>query len=226
MYLWAYVEEDTLETKGDTRESFNVSPNSIPNSLDGSTGQFVSIYYCPTDEGLDLTSGLYQRRRGNYVVNWGNSAYGQSPEPFARAPFSHIDGKRDHPRRTALSHITDGTSHTLLMSETLKALSPFDDDWRGDFQNDDGHFRFHTLLPPNATDPDVIFPGWHQPTHDPFMPATDGIFVGQYCAARSRHVGGVNASMCDASVRFFNQDISLLAWKAMGTINGSEVEAL
>jgi prepilin-type processing-associated H-X9-DG protein len=57
------------------------------------------------------------------------------------------------------------------------------------------------------------------------MPAVAGAENAQVAAARSRHVGGVNASMADASVRFFNNDISLLVWQAFGTMDGEEVEA-
>ena len=39
----------------------------------------------------------------------------------------------------------------------------------------------------------------------------------------SRHPGGVNASMCDASVRFVNDSIDLLVWRAMATKDGGEV---
>jgi prepilin-type processing-associated H-X9-DG protein len=45
----------------------------------------------------------------------------------------------------------------------------------------------------------------------------------QHNTARSRHTGGVNASMCDGSVRFVPNSISLQAWQAMGTMNGGEV---
>jgi prepilin-type N-terminal cleavage/methylation domain-containing protein/prepilin-type processing-associated H-X9-DG protein len=224
MHLWSYIEEEPLSSTCDFTKGFEASPNTIANSLNGPTGQFVPLYYCPSDEGSDLTSGELQRRRGNYVVNWGNSTYGQFPEPSGIAPFSHVDGKRDQPRSTKLAQITDGTSHTLLMSEVVKASSSLDDDWRGDIQNDDGLFRFHTLLTPNSPEPDVIAPGWFQDADDPAMPATAGNLVEQYCAARSRHTGGVNVSMCDGSVRFIRQDIDLLTWKALGTMNGEEVE--
>ena len=45
----------------------------------------------------------------------------------------------------------------------------------------------------------------------------------QYSAARSRHTGGVNASMCDGSVRFFSNSVDSNAWKWMGTMNGGEI---
>jgi hypothetical protein len=42
-------------------------------------------------------------------------------------------------------------------------------------------------------------------------------------AARSRHTGGVNVIMADASLQFISEDIALAVWRAMGTMNGSEV---
>jgi prepilin-type processing-associated H-X9-DG protein len=110
------------------------------------------------------------------------------------------------------------------MSEALKAWSPRDNDWRGDIMNDDGVFRFHTLLTPNTSAPDVLESGWFERTDDPAMPAVAGGGSVQMAAARSRHTGGVNAAMCDASVRFFRDDISLVVWQSLGSMNGDEVE--
>src|SRR5207249_1546327 len=42
-------------------------------------------------------------------------------------------------------------------------------------------------------------------------------------AARSKHPGGVNASLGDASVRFFSNNINLSTWRAAGTKTGGEV---
>jgi prepilin-type processing-associated H-X9-DG protein len=167
--------------------------------------------------------GNYQRRRGNFVVNWGNSTYGQAQEPAGKAPFSHINGNRSTPRITNFGKISDGTSKTLLMSETLKAWSVEDNDWRGDIHNDDGVFRFHTLVTPNTSAPDIIQNGWFQDTNDPKMPAVAGARTAQVSAARSRHPGGVNAAFCDGSIRFIAEGIALNAWQAMGSMNGEEV---
>jgi prepilin-type processing-associated H-X9-DG protein len=41
-------------------------------------------------------------------------------------------------------------------------------------------------------------------------------------AARSRHPGGVNAVMCDGSVRFFADSIQLSTWAALSSMNGGE----
>jgi prepilin-type N-terminal cleavage/methylation domain-containing protein len=230
MFLWPYIEEVNLSSMNDIKTPFYNPPGTIHNTLNGLTGKYVSIYYCPSDQGSDQTTGQYQRRRGNYVINWGNVRYGQDAEqqtiaglPTGLAPFSHVKGNRSTPRETKIADITDGTSNTLLMSELLKAWSPEDNDWRGDIHNDDGVFRFHTRLSPNASVPDIIESGWFQRTDDPAMPAVAGARNAQEAAARSRHPGGVHAALCDSSVRFVSDGILVDAWQAMGTMNGAEV---
>lgn len=224
MYLWPYIEEVGLNSANDIEQHFYLPPGTIGGTLNGLTGQYVSLYYCPSDIGSDQTQGNYQRRRGNYVVNWGNSKYGQPVEPAGKAPFSHIDGNRSTPRETSFKKITDGTSKTLMMSEVLKAWSPDDNDWRGDIHNDDGVFRFHTLLGPNSSAPDIIQNGWFQDTGDSLMPAVAGARNAQVTAARSRHPGGVNAAFCDGSIRFIANDIAFNEYQAMGSMNGGSEE--
>ncbi len=42
-------------------------------------------------------------------------------------------------------------------------------------------------------------------------------------AASSRHSGGVNALMCDGSVKFVKSSVSNSVWWALGSRNGGEV---
>ena len=65
-----------------------------------------------------------------------------------------------------------------------------------------GYFHFHT---PNSSVPDLQSCGW-------------GLF-----AARSEHTGGVNAALCDGSVRFISDSIDLGVWRGLGTRSGGEV---
>lgn len=224
MYLWRYVEQNSLAELANFEEHFYLPPNTIDGTLNGAHGQGVAIYRCPSDFGVDQTVGTYQRTRGNYVVNWGNSWYGQNPQPLEAAPFSHTNGDRTAPVKVTMASIIDGTSNTLLMSEYLIARSPEDNDWRGDIHNDDGVFRFHTLLTPNASAPDIVLNGWFQDTGDPKMPAAAG--TDQYNAARSRHPGGVQVARCDGSVGFTTDSVNMLVWQAMGTMNGGESLAM
>jgi len=223
MHVWPYIEQNSLASRNDLTINFYEPPGTIAGTLNGVTGQSLPMYNCPSDEGADQTVGNYQRRRGNYVVNWGNTTYGRDDDTRGQAPFSHINGRRDNPRATGLEHVTDGTSNTLMMSELLKAWSEEDNDWRGDIHNDDGVFRFHTLMTPNTSAPDIISGGWFQKTDDTAMPAVAGRSKSQKTAARSRHKGGVNALMCDSSVRFVNNDIALDIWQSLGSMNGEEV---
>jgi prepilin-type processing-associated H-X9-DG protein len=41
--------------------------------------------------------------------------------------------------------------------------------------------------------------------------------------ARSLHTGGVNAALCDGSVRFIRDSISMPIWQALSTARGGEV---
>jgi prepilin-type N-terminal cleavage/methylation domain-containing protein/prepilin-type processing-associated H-X9-DG protein len=218
MHLWPHIEQSTLAMRNNFKRAFYIDPGTIRYTLNGLTGQRVLMYYCPSDIGSDQTVGEYQRRRGNYVVNWGNVTYKWRLELEGIAPFSYVDGNSKNPRETSLGDITDGTSNTLLMSETLKAWSDQDNDWRGDIQNDEGNFRFHTRLTPNTSAPDIIESGWFRLNVDPSMPAAAG--ARQVYAARSRHPNGVNVSMCDGSVQYVDETIALQTWKEMGSMNG------
>jgi prepilin-type processing-associated H-X9-DG protein len=102
-----------------------------------------------------------------------------------------------------------------------------------------GASNFSAKWPPNATgigvDPET---NESLPMHDRiaicdarFTPPTDPMYCETYrrdgqvwAAARSRHSGGVNAAMCDASVRFFADSIDIRTWRALATRDGGEVE--
>ena len=225
MYLWPYVEQTALANMVApvSQQQFYLPNATIGNTLNGACGAYVSTYYCPSDNGSDLNApdAYYQRRRGNYAVNWGATGMDTTPAPGQQAPFGEINGNRATPQKTNLVQIKDGTSNTLMMSEVLMAKSSDDNDWRGDIQNDDGEFKFMTITTPNSTAPDVIYSGWFQPSTDPLTPAVAG--SPEYYAARSRHIGGVNASLCDGSIRFCRNTISQVTWQAAGTIQGGEV---
>ncbi len=217
-FLWPYVEENSLAAVNDLKQPFYVSPMTQPSSFDGLASKFVAIYYCPSDgQGSDITTGDYRRRRGNYVVNWGNQRHSDLEVLVGIAPFS-ISNKKA--RVTRFKDITDGSSQTLMMSETLKGFPNTDSDHRGDFFNNEAHFRFQTSLTPNTSAPDVIRDGFFESNGDPLMPAVAGART--EAAARSRHAGGVNASCCDGSAAFYTDDVDANVWRAMGTMNGND----
>jgi len=221
MHLWPFIEQDNLARQNILTNHFYVAPGTIGGTLNGLTGAKVQLYYCPSDKGADLDSpsAFYKRRRGNYVVNWGNVTYGSAPAQGTRGPFSHDGGNRSRPALTTMASLTDGTSNTLLMSETIMPKSRDDNDWRGDIHNDDGVFKFMTVNTPNSSAPDVV--NWAIQDNDPMTPVSTA--GAQHSAARSRHSGGVNVTLADGSIRFVTNAINLTVWRALGSMDGGEV---
>lgn len=228
LHLWAYMEQTALANQSNPTVAFYNPPHTIGNTLQGLCGRRVPQYLCPSDNGVvDQASGFYQRTRGNYAVNWGNALYDDTRTSGSTAisqnfgPFYHNAGNRANPGNVTMASITDGTANTLMLSETLLAKVTTDSDWRGDIHNDDGIFRFHTVTTPNSSAPDLISStAFFTPNNDPLMPVALG--NPQRAAARSRHTGGVNAGMCDGSVRFVRNSISIQAWSAAGSMAGGE----
>jgi prepilin-type processing-associated H-X9-DG protein len=238
MFVWPYIEQNNLANRGVPTQPFYEPPYTVHFTLNGLCGQKVPTYYCDSDGGVrEQNVGQYQRVRGNYVVNWGNALYNNvapaSSIPAAVVasatgrnfgPFYHAGADATRPGTVNIQAIGDGTSNTLMLSEILMAKVASDNDWRGDIHNDDGVFRFHTVTTPNSSAPDLIrSTTFFRADNDPLMPVALG--SGQRAAARSRHSGGVNAAMCDGSVRFVRSSIPLQTWMAMGSANGGEVVA-
>jgi hypothetical protein len=138
-------------------------------------------------------------------------------------PFGFKDLTTPHlPKQTNFKDFTDGTSHTMLMSEVIMAQPDEEFDIRGDMLNDDTPCTmFMTINTPNSgTDVSVFVP----PTPNPQNPPYTNVGASyMHKSARSRHPGGVNVIMGDASLHFVSDDIALAVWRAMGTMNGSEV---
>jgi prepilin-type processing-associated H-X9-DG protein len=136
--------------------------------------------------------------------------------------------------------ITDGTSNTLCVSETVQTtaksfetlMSGSDKTWdiRG-YGWMFGGAHFETILTPNSNSGDVCNSATSpfamvyceataNPRH-PCVPETANLPM--MTAARSEHPGGVNAALCDGSVRFFSDNITFETWQALGTTHGAEV---
>jgi prepilin-type N-terminal cleavage/methylation domain-containing protein/prepilin-type processing-associated H-X9-DG protein len=227
--LWPYIEQNNLAARNELTTHFWEPPMTITGTMNGLTGQYVPLYYCPSDAmGTDQISGIYQRRRGNYVINYGNATFGGAFRDNQLigfpgiAPFSHNQGRLNEPVETSFASITDGTSNTLMMSEYLIPSTPEDLDWRGDIHNNEGVHRFHTIQTPNTTASDMMPDNWFVDNGDPAMPASAGDAERQQNAARSRHSAGVNALLCDGSVAFYSDGVAINVWQALGTMNGAE----
>src|SRR6476646_7709467 len=110
-YLGPFIEEVGWSKSIDTSVPFS------GNTANTAARRFkIKMFECPSDGMVpnEWPSDVWCRWRANYAVNFGNTNYGQTIGVggirFQGAPFM--------PKKSrALKFITDGTSHTLMMSE-------------------------------------------------------------------------------------------------------------
>ena len=82
--------------------------------------------------------------------------------------------------------------------------------------------EFTTALGPNSSSPDIVTQNCNNlPAQN--LPCVDNGGAWNIIGARSRHAGGVNAAMCDGSVRFVPNAIDINIWRALSTTRGGEV---
>jgi prepilin-type processing-associated H-X9-DG protein len=76
----------------------------------------------------------------------------------------------------------------------------------------------HYYLPNDPVNPDCALDGSGS-SADPLV-----AFTGHgLSTARSRHPGGVNVWLCDGSVRFVVNSVSMATWRALATRNNGDV---
>ena len=121
---------------------FHQPPNTIQNSRTASTPNRCRYITAPSDRPGAMWKGdPYWRARGNYVINWGQIAIRmpqRCPPPcpaynppmpklgakFGLPPFGFQDLVSPYlPKQTSFKDFTDGTSHTMLLSEVIQAAN-------------------------------------------------------------------------------------------------------
>lgn len=115
--------------------------------------------------------------------------------------------------------ISDGTSKTVMVSETISGTDDTQDA-RGMWYYDWGAQYSH-IRTPNSSLADEIYGTQCDPGKAPCLLIAPCWSTEKY-AARSLHPGGVNAGLVDGSVQFFSDEIDLSAWQAWASIDGSE----
>jgi prepilin-type N-terminal cleavage/methylation domain-containing protein len=188
----------------------------------------VPALICPSDPPYPTTGITHH----NYLANYGNTVYNQvdfGGVKFAGAPFLEKVSVKDPHNGVKFFEILDGLSNTLMFGEAIRPQSPSDlraySWWRGGM-------NFQGFLGPNSSSPDIMFsasycqPPPQFPLNPPCLKIAPTTAQPVMMAARSRHPGGVQVTLCDGSSRYMNNNISLTVWRALCSSKGSETVAV
>jgi prepilin-type N-terminal cleavage/methylation domain-containing protein len=207
------------------------------------TTKQLPVFVCTSDTKSAQAGIISGVTFHNYVANYGNTTRGRvspvgttstgQPNLHGGAPFIEVIHNLEGPDTSPsyyswimhdntfkpivrMAEITDGTSNTLAISETVQGKGG---DLRG-FGWWGGGAHFETLLTPNSPLPDRT-----EQSCTPALrlnPPCANRQVGnpngeETIAARSRHPSGVSACLCDGSVRFFSNNVNLDIWRGWGS---------
>ena len=196
----------------------------------------VNTFLCPSESRANPVPSLGAPT--NYMSNTGSMPFFVIPGPQLFSGVFYVN------TTLRFADITDGTSQTAMFSERLLSdgsngiVSPLEDVFfhpGNPATADDAHNICMTVDTSNLANQFPLFMGapWmhHQHRYQHISPPNGrscGFFtVGKSTMpASSRHTGGVNVALCDGSVRFTPSTVDLVSWRALGTRNGGEVNAM
>jgi prepilin-type N-terminal cleavage/methylation domain-containing protein/prepilin-type processing-associated H-X9-DG protein len=256
-YTWSvlaqlspYLEQTNIYNRMDLKQPIYdaTSPYNVTAANQFAVAQKVSIFFCPSDRGVAVSTayGVTDLGSTNYVACHGTGIAN------AGSPLN-ADGIFPAVKAVGILEITDGTSNTVAMSESIlgdgaenTTTQPGDEKVAYKYL---GYSGGATGLPSDtacAATPVswngnqrrgfmwasgearcVSYNHYYTPNTKNFdCVANDPMqtYISVgYRAARSRHTGGVNILMGDGSVRFARDSIDSQLWRNMSTRAGGEI---
>jgi hypothetical protein len=200
-------------------------------------------YRCPSDEKPDNNFANVVCCMGReYVYESAYSGKADSTTSLitstgGKSPYkAAFDGSADktswdvlgsYPKAMTFETLKDGTSNTLVFSETIQGKNgATNNDVRGRIYNG-AYCYFTTSTTPNSMTADWAHPGNSVTGHalHPVASLNTGTRATRF-AARSWHTGGVNAALADGSGRFVNNTVAADVWAAAGGADDGEAKSL
>ncbi len=254
-YTWSvlaqlnpYLEQTNIYNSMDLKLPMYDATNNITAQNRFAVVQKVSIFLCPSDRGVPVSSayGVSDMGPSNYVACHGSglSGGGYGSPIAADGIFPAVNGVK-------ITDIIDGTSNTAAFSEsTLGDGAEISPSQPGDEQVAYKYTGYSGTLPSdsNCAGNPMVWNGYNRrgfmwasgearcvsynhyypPNAKNFDciandPSMTYISVG-YRAARSRHSGGVNVMLADGSVRFVSGSVDPITWRYASTRAGGEVQ--
>ena len=257
-YFWAwsifaqlnpYLEQTSIRNAMDlTLPMFNPADSyNVFSANRTAVATIVPTFLCPSDKSMPVSDayGVTKIAPTNYAACIGSGVNGANSSPGS--PLN-TDGPFQAKVAVKLSGITDGTSKTAALSESILGDGTESASSAADAGGADVAYRYagYTAVSDAAC---AAATQWNVEKRRGFSWATGEIRCGSYnhyytpnsttcdCvandtslgytavgfrAARSRHRGGVNLVMVDGSVRFTADSVDGATWKAVGTRAGGD----
>jgi|694.fasta_scaffold00198_48 prepilin-type N-terminal cleavage/methylation domain-containing protein len=236
--LTPYMENSNVLNALDlTKPLYNASFGVTPENREG-VRLIVPAFLCPSDAARRLHENFGPT---NYAFSTGTGVKGGTPED--------TDGTFYVNSKIRFADILDGTSHTLILSESVLGDSgnqstPPIVGYRFVFFAPLSDGACNSAIAWNYTEPrgfswangeyrNGLFNHYYPPnsnSHDCMGVTLGGGFPKIYTpfgwkTARSRHVAGVNGLRADGSVSLLSNTIDLEVWRSLGTRAGGETLA-
>lgn len=235
-YLLPYLEQTAVYDLIDFDTNWNSPTNAAARAA------VIPGFLCPTEPSSDLPVGWAGT---NYRANQGSEIlYGQPSTTPGNSNFGMPapNGVFVPSKSLRIAEVVDGTSNTAAFSEhpfsdfNNTASSPFDTFRPGTYPNtpDEAVQQCRAIDPSGISLQGVSNVGapWLQSYHSTTQYFHVAPPYDRSCmyppgristTAASHHTGGVTLALCDGSVRFISENVSLILWRAIGSRNGREV---
>ncbi|SIO36186.1 prepilin-type N-terminal cleavage/methylation domain-containing protein/prepilin-type processing-associated H-X9-DG domain-containing protein [Singulisphaera sp. GP187] len=202
-------------------------------------GSMVASFVCPSDGATmpvnDAVATYYSRQnaaRSNYLVSSAQNTDYNCPGTGSGMPNAATQGAFYNDLTTTIASMTDGTSNTFLVGESLNGLGHFKGTASatdtsgygyGPYWGSGCHTSTHGRIdPPTSATALVFLPngtsGVNNPTAPPEQKKRPYAWV-----FSSSHAGGVNMGLADGSVRFIKNSVNTYTWWGLATIAGGEI---
>jgi prepilin-type N-terminal cleavage/methylation domain-containing protein/prepilin-type processing-associated H-X9-DG protein len=235
VYLLPFIEQDNLHRQ------INMTVDQDDPLNNGPRGTPVKTFRCPSDPTRTLPSG---HAAINYRLNQGyNILYSGIPSGSTNSNMPPADGVFWQRSAVRFADITDGLSNTAAMSEKMTGdmsnaivtdrtdtfeLTDYPDnpDW---WNASCDSLNINDLSRQGNSDIGVP---WIKGSHSTSSYYHTNLPNRRSCKkpsgrvatlANSNHAQGVNVLLCDGSVRFVQNNVSLFSWRALGSRNLGEV---
>jgi prepilin-type N-terminal cleavage/methylation domain-containing protein/prepilin-type processing-associated H-X9-DG protein len=221
--MWSWLARSLPYIEQDNRfNQMRITDPAVTMGFSRTSGYFgtpvIKTFRCPSDDTIDIRTDCANMPGGTAVgvtsykgVSGNNWCWGTYTNTGPTGDCNGLDNgngifwRSDYLRPLRMTHITDGTSNTLMVGEDL------------------GKMNIHNGWPYSNTAVGTCS-----------IPLNNALVAGQpgfnnpgdwpnVYSFRSRHTAGANFGLADGSVRFVSQSIDLTTYRNLSTYNGGEV---